>query len=116
MATCSSKQNAQQIEEAGKLIVSRLHEARRKKGHLICPVCRTSFDGTHVIKCPGCRTLISNAFQEIRKSKPTRKPAPRKNPRTINNVQVSRNPKTPKNFGGSKNPGMSEKLQLDFFI
>ncbi len=73
MSPCSKKQDAQRFEEIGKLLISRLHEARRIQGHLICPVCHKSFDGTYLIKCPGCRTLISNGFQEVRLQKRSKK-------------------------------------------
>lgn len=120
MSTCPKKEDVQKIEEIGKLLISRLREARMKKGHLICPVCRTSFDGTHLIKCPRCRTLIGNAFQEIRRLTTSKNPEPVKNPNVFKHSRRSKNPKTPKNSRGSKNPGtskklQSEKLQLDFF-
>ena len=64
MSINSKKHVDQKLEEVGKLLVSRLHEAKEKKGYLLCPRCQTIFDGTHLIKCPECRTLISNAFEE----------------------------------------------------
>jgi rubrerythrin len=65
MSVNSKKQDIQKLEEIGKLLASRLHEARNKRGFLLCPVCHKIFEGTHLIKCPVCRTLISKTFQEI---------------------------------------------------
>ncbi|MBD3324090.1 hypothetical protein GF339_05865 [candidate division KSB3 bacterium] len=62
-----------QREHAGKLLAKRLHQARQKKGYLVCPACHTTFDGTHVIKCPTCRTLIDTTFRELRRRKPSQK-------------------------------------------
>ena len=65
MAVNSKKQELQKLENIGKLLARRLHEARKKSGLLLCPVCQNIFEGTHLIKCPSCRTLISKTFQEI---------------------------------------------------
>ena len=66
MSVNSKKRDIQKLEKVGKLLASRLHEARNKRGFLRCPVCHKIFEGTHLIKCPVCRTLISKAFQEVR--------------------------------------------------
>ncbi len=87
MSACSKKQDVQKFEEIGRLLINRLHEARNKKGHLICPVCHKSFDGTYLLKCPGCRTLISNAFQEMRPKNRSKKMKMR-SPRSTTNVLV----------------------------
>lgn len=73
MSTSAKKQDMGQLEQVGKLLASRLHEARKKTGVLRCVVCQHIFDGTYVIKCPKCRALISNAFQKIRRSRTSRK-------------------------------------------
>jgi len=66
MSVNSKKQDIQKLEKIGKLLASRLHEARNKRGFLLCPVCHKIFEGTYLIKCPVCRTLISKTFQEVR--------------------------------------------------
>lgn len=66
MSVHSKKQDIHKLEKVGKLLASRLHEARNKRGLLRCPICHKIFEGTHLIKCPVCRTLISKTFQEVR--------------------------------------------------
>jgi rubrerythrin len=53
------------LATAGRRLARRLQEARQKHGLLQCPVCHHIFEGTHVLKCPACRTLISKAFREM---------------------------------------------------
>ena len=66
MSNAVKTQEDAKYAEVGKLLSARLHEARAKKGMLRCPSCLRVFDATHVIKCPGCRTLIGASFQEWR--------------------------------------------------
>jgi hypothetical protein len=101
MSNYVKKQNVHELEEVGKLLANRLHEARKKKGRLICPVCHISFDGTYRIKCPECRTLISNAFHEIRPQR-TSKKMERRSERTSEKKKV----------GPERTSG---KMELDFF-
>ncbi len=65
MLTSAKNGNDPKHVEAGKLLSHQLHEAREKKGQVLCPSCRLVFDATHVMKCPGCRTFISKAFKEL---------------------------------------------------
>ena len=66
MSSAVKTQEGDRYAEVGKLLSARLHEARAKKGVLRCPCCLHVFDATHLIKCPACRTLIGDAFQEWR--------------------------------------------------
>jgi hypothetical protein len=68
MATHTTGRGHQKFERVGRILAHRLHEARKRSGVLCCPVCQHIFEGTHVIKCPECRTLINNAFQEVHSS------------------------------------------------
>ena len=77
MSSAVKTQEDAKYAEVGKLLSARLHEARAKKGLLRCPNCLRVFDATHLIKCPGCRTLIGNAFQEWRdETRPQAEPLP----------------------------------------
>ncbi|MDY0092580.1 MAG: hypothetical protein RBT80_07745 [Candidatus Vecturithrix sp.] len=74
----SKTQDIPRHEEAGKIIVKRLREARKTRGPVVCPVCFMKFDATHLLKCPRCRTLIGQNFSEVRLSKKRRKSRQRK--------------------------------------
>lgn len=65
MAGYSKTSDLQKLERVGRILAHRLHEARQRQGVLLCPVCRQMFEGTHLLKCPFCRTLISTSFREI---------------------------------------------------
>jgi hypothetical protein len=65
MSEHSKKAEHQKFEDVGRVLAKRLHEARSRHGLLRCPVCQKVFEGTHLIKCPGCRTLISNTFRKV---------------------------------------------------
>ena len=62
MSNAFTIQEEEKYAEVSKLLSARLHEARAKTGVLRCPFCSLVFDATHCIKCPGCRTLISETF------------------------------------------------------
>ena len=65
MATQTTERERRKFERVGRILAHRLREARKKSGVLRCPVCQHIFEGTHVIKCPQCRTLINETFQEV---------------------------------------------------
>ena len=80
MSAHSNKQDIPRHEEAGQMIAKRLREARKTKGQVVCPVCLMTFDATHLLKCPRCRTLIGRDFCEVRLAKKRRKSRQRKKP------------------------------------
>lgn len=65
MSVYSKTPDLQKLERVGRMLAKRLHEARKRCGMLLCPVCQHTFDGTHLIKCPSCRTLISLSFRKV---------------------------------------------------
>ncbi len=76
MSKALKTQEDAKYAEVGKILSARLHEARAKKGILRCPSCLLVFDATHLIKCPNCRTLIGETFQEWRSEPARRSPPP----------------------------------------
>ncbi len=73
MAIQITNRERQKAEQAGRILARRLREARNVHGWLRCPVCLTLFEGTHVVKCPECRTLINKRFQNIDAPEPSGK-------------------------------------------
>jgi hypothetical protein len=65
MAMQVQDRDRQKREQMGRILARRLREARNICGWLRCPVCLATFEGTHLVKCPECRTLITTAFQAI---------------------------------------------------
>ena len=65
MSTYSKKHEEQLPGKVGKLLAKRLHEAREKKGYVVCPVCHMTFDATYCMKCPECRTFIDRTFKTL---------------------------------------------------
>ena len=65
MSTRGKKQDIPRHEEAGKIIASRLREARKIRGMVVCPVCHITFDATSVLKCPRCRAFIEKTFRPM---------------------------------------------------
>ena len=73
MSSYPKKQNEQQRQVAGIFLANCIHEARKRCGRVICPVCHLIFDATHLLKCPGCRTMINANFQRVRSKKTPKK-------------------------------------------
>lgn len=65
MSSYARSQEYHSFDDVGKRLAHRLHEARHRQGMLRCPVCGLIFDGTHLMKCPQCRTLISKTFRRV---------------------------------------------------
>ncbi len=65
MATQAAGRDREKSEQIGRILARRLREARKIRGWLRCPVCLVIFDGTHLVKCPECRTLINTTFQDL---------------------------------------------------
>jgi hypothetical protein len=73
MATQSRNSDLQKIGQVGRILARRVREARKAHGWLRCPMCLSIFEGTHVIKCPECRTLINKTFQNVLAPEPSSK-------------------------------------------
>ena len=69
MSTRYKKQDIPRHEEAGKIIASRLREARKIRGIVVCPVCHITFDATSLLKCPRCRAFIEKTFRHVQAQK-----------------------------------------------
>jgi uncharacterized paraquat-inducible protein A len=64
MSTHSKKRDLPRHEEAGRIIASRVREARKIHGFVVCPVCHSIFDATSLLKCPRCRTFLEKTFRQ----------------------------------------------------
>lgn len=73
MSTGYKKQDLSRHEEAGKIIASRLREARKIQGFVVCPVCHITFDATSLLKCPRCRAFIEKTFRQAHAQKKKKK-------------------------------------------
>ena len=94
------------FEGVGKLLAESLHKARERQGPVVCPVCRLTFEAAHVLKCPGCRTFITDQFHVGQLAPLTETPplTPVKPPK-----------KTVKRKKSRSRPAGEEKIELDFF-
>ncbi|PIE32424.1 hypothetical protein CSA56_15560 [candidate division KSB3 bacterium] len=113
--------------EAGKVLSRQLHEAREITGQVECPICCQIFDATHVIKCPGCRTLINRAFKSYYPSlfseplckttmngkSPTARP--RSQNKSASSRQTARRTPGKARKTSSRKAKKKKELNLDFF-